>query len=120
MPILKFFYNENGVILSGLRMEDITDDKRASMLDRKSFLKQEYKIDKNIYLILNDLAFKIAKLFDESKTPLNAILLREDGNYIIVVPSRSYVFWQGKSVDPVEYKVLQDEFSIVKLLKAIA
>jgi hypothetical protein len=116
MPILKFYTKEGDIILENLRIEDITSDKRTCLLNKKSFLKDEYKIDKNTYLALNDLFFKMSKIFNKSQTPINAMLLKEDSNRIIIVPSRSYVFWNGKSVDPVEYKLIQNESDIVKML----
>ena len=120
MPILKFNATEQGIILEGFRMEDITTDRRTFLLNKKAFISNEYKIDSNVYLVLNDMFFKMAKIFDKSKIPINAMLIRDGTNYIIIVPSRSYVFWKGKSVEPVEYKILQNESDIIKLLKVSA
>lgn len=119
MPILKFSVINNRIILDGCCIKDITEDKRTSMLDKKSFLKDEFKIDNNVYLALNDMFFKMAKIFDKSKTEINAMLIREENNHIIIVPSRSYVFWKGKSVEPTEYKITHSEMDIVKLLQII-
>jgi len=116
MPILKFSVNDSGIVLDGLRVEDITNDKRTGMLNKKSFLRDEYKIDSNVYLALNDMFFKMANIFNKSSTPISAMTIRDENNYIIIVPSRSYVFWKGKSVEPAEYKILQNEFDIMKLL----
>lgn len=120
MPVLKFSVKNNEIILDGFRLEDITHDKRTSMLDKKSFLKDEYKIDCNVYLALNDIFFKMSKFFNKSKTPINAMLIKEDDNYIIIVPSRSYIFWKGKSVEPIEYKIFQNEIDIMQLLRVSA
>lgn len=119
MPILKFSVNTDGIILDGFRLEDITHDKRTSMLNKKSFLKDEYKIDCNVYLALNDVFFKISKFFNKSKTPIDAMMIKEEENYIIIVPSRSYVFWKGKSVEPIEYKILQNEMDILRILQTV-
>jgi hypothetical protein len=120
MPILKFSITENRITLDGFRMEDITHDKRTSMINKRGFLKEEYKIDDNVYLALNDMFFKMAKFFDKSETTINAMMIKEENNYIIIVPSRSYVFWKGRSVEPAEYKIMQSEVDIMKLLKAVA
>jgi len=117
MPILKFSVNEDKIILDGFRMEDITNDKRTTMLNKKSFLKDEYKIDSNVYLALNDMFFKLSKFFDKSNTPISAMMIKEEDKHIIIVPSRSYVFWKGKSVEPVEYKILHNEIDIMKILR---
>ena len=119
MPILKFNLTDQGINLEGFCIEDITADKRTFLLNKKAFISNEYKIDTNVYLVLNDMFFKMAKFFDKSKT-INAMLIREESNYIIIVPSRSYVFWKGRSVEPVEYKILQNEADIINLLKVSA
>jgi hypothetical protein len=120
MPILKFSTNENGIILDGFRIEDITHDKRTSMLNKQEFIRDEYKIDKNVYLALNDIFFKMAKIFNPTAGSINAMTIKEGNDHIIIVPSRSYVFWNGRSVEPVEYKILQKETDIMKLLNVFA
>jgi len=120
MPILKFSENEDGIFLDTFRLEDISQDNRTKMLSIESFIREEYKIDNKVYLVLNDMFFKMSKFFDKSKTPISAMLIKHEGNSIIIVPSRSYVFWKGKSVDPVEYKIRHSEFDIMKLLKVMA
>lgn len=116
MPILKFSVGVDSILLDGFHIEDITSDKRTSLLNKKSFIRDEYRIDSNVYIALNDMFFKMAKIFNKG-IHINAMLIRDEENYIIIVPSRSYVFWKGKSVDPVEYKIFQNEIDIVKLLK---
>ena len=118
MPILKFTTNDGKIVLdsSVSILEDITHDKRTSMIDKKSFMKDKYKIDQGVYLALNDMFFKMAKIFNKNK-PIGAMLIADEGNHIIIVPSRSYVFWQGRSVDPIEYNILHGEMDIMKLLK---
>jgi hypothetical protein len=37
------------------------------------------------------------------------MLIREDDARIIIVPNRSYVFWNGRSVEPEKYHVMQTE-----------
>jgi len=114
MPILKLWFRDDKIVLDKLNIEDITSDPRTNLLDKKSFIKDEFKIDKNIYLAQNDLAFKLSKFF--VKTDVHAILFKEDENHIIIVPSKSYVFWNGRSVDANEYSILPGEINIQKIL----
>jgi hypothetical protein len=117
MPILKFTFDNSKISLEKFRMEDITEDKRTQMLDKKSFLKKEYHIEHNVYMVVNDMFFKMSKFFNKTSTDIDAMLIKDEKNYIIIVPSRSYVFWNGRSVEPSEYKILDSEINIMKLLK---
>ena len=116
MPILKFSFSDDNVSLEKFRLEDITGDKRTGMLDKKSFLKREYNIAENVYMVVNDMFFKMSKIFNKTSTDIDSMLIRDGENYIIIVPSRSYVFWNGKSVEPMDYKILDSEINIMKLL----
>jgi hypothetical protein len=117
MPILKFTFDNSKISLEKIRMEDISEDKRTQLLDKKSFLKKEYHIEHNVYMVVNDMFFKMSKFFNKTTTAIDAMLIRDEKDYIIIVPSRSYVFWNGRSVEPTEYKILDSEINIMKLLK---
>ncbi len=119
MPILQFTYSNNTVNLSKGRMEDITNDTRTSLIDKDSFYQKQYQIDENIYIALNDLFFKLSKLFNKNKPEINAMLIRDNDKNIIIVPSRSYIFWNGCSVDPAPYKVLNVVDKICSLNQTI-
>ena len=119
MPILKFSVQEDVVTLDKFRLVDITDDRRTRLLNKENFLRDEYKIDKDVYLILNDIFFKVSRLLDNSKTPINAMLIRERDKFIVIVPSRSYVFWNGKSVEATECNICGD-LDITKILEIVA
>lgn len=107
MPILKFRKKESNVILEKLRMEDITDDKRTLLLDKSAFICSKYRIDEGVYIAKNDLFFKMANLLNKSRKLIDAILIRENNTYIIIVPCKSYVFWNGRSVEPENYHITQ-------------
>lgn len=117
MPILKFtITDKDEIVLEKFRIEDISNDSRTHLLDKKTFLKPEYKIDENIYLVLNDMFFKMSKFFNKSNIPIDAMLIKYENKSIIIVPSRSYIFWKGRSVEPLEYKIIDNEINIMKLL----
>jgi hypothetical protein len=107
MPILKFRKNGRKVALEKLRMEDITEDKRTAFLDRGAFMSARYRVDNDVYIAKNDLFFKMAKMLNASRTRIDAMLIRDDSGSIIIVPNKSYVFWNGRSVEPEKYTVLQ-------------
>jgi len=108
MTILKFRKNGNGIALDKLRMEDITEDKRTALLDRSGFICPKFRIDEGVYIAKNDLFFKMARLLDTSKKLIDAMLIREKNAHIVIVPSKSYVFWNGRSVEPEMYHILQN------------
>jgi hypothetical protein len=119
MPILKFWKKEENIVLDKLRMEDITEDQRTSLVNKSSFMNHKYRIDDNVYMALNDMFFKMSKLFNRTQIPINAMLIRNNNAKIIIVPSRSYVFWNGKSVEPEKYNILQTEQSIQEKLQTV-
>lgn len=117
MPILKFWFRDNQISLEKLRLVDITEDKRTSFIDKSALSAEEFKIAENVYIAVNDLFFKFSKFFDKSTTPISAMLLRDENRNILIIPSRSYVFWDGKSVEPNEYKIIQNEGILRQLLR---
>lgn len=119
MPILKFSRTSE-ITLENLRMEDITRDKRTSMLDKTVFINGKYKIDENVYMATNDVFFKMAKIFNRTKIPINAFLIREGVSSIIIVSSKSYVFWNGRCVQPEPYTILRSEESITRMVTSTA
>lgn len=116
MPILKFWKRDGNIVLDKLRLEDISSDKRTELINKKSFLQDRFKIDEGVYMALNDMFFKMSKIFNKSLTPISAMLITDSNIKIIIVPSRSYVFWNGKSVEPAEYSILQSETEVEKQL----
>lgn len=116
MTIFKFWKKNNSVVLDNLIIEDITEDKRSIFIPKSSFLDDIYKIDDLIYMCTNDMFFKLGKMF--SKNTYDCILFTTEGKSVYVFPSRSYVFWNGKSVTPKQYVISKNNSisSISKLL----
>ena len=115
MPILKFEIKDSDVHLQNLRIVDITEDPRTKLLNKSTFYKDMYKAEDNIYIFENDLFFKFSKFFNKDKE-INAMCLKDLNNIILIVPSRSYVFVNGKSVDVSKYEINMSEVNIGKLL----
>ena len=97
MPILKFGRSYDAIVLEKLLMVDITKDQRTSLLNRSDFICQKYKIDTNVYIAKNDLFFKMAKILNTSRIRIDAMIIHEGKDNIVIVPTRSYVFWNGRS-----------------------
>lgn len=116
MPILKFLISLPEISLENLRLQDISNDTRTKLLDKTNFYKDEYKVDKNIYIFQNDVFFKFSKFFTKGEKDISAMFLRDNENIILIVPSRSYVFINGKSIDVEKYDINISEINISKLL----
>lgn len=116
MPVLKFWIKENVITLEKYRMEDITKDSRTKYLDVEKFAIEKYKIAENIYMIINDLFFTMAKIFN-SGPEIHSMILHKDNIKLIFIPSKSYVFWDGKSIEPQKYEFSAGEMRQVKLDK---
>jgi hypothetical protein len=118
MPILKLSLFQNGIASPGFNIVNISKDNRLSLLNKNSFVDEKYKIDSGVYLVHNDLFFKMAKMIDKNSQSISGMYFEYNGNYIIIVPSKSYVFWQGRSVRANEYNIgnVLDCGSIMKLL----
>ena len=107
MPILKFRKKSGEVLLEKLRIEDITEDKRTAFLDRAAFMSDRYKIAEGVYIAKNDLFFKMAKMLNTTRTRIDAMMIKDNASRILIVPCKSYVFWNGRSVEPERYTVME-------------
>lgn len=117
MPILKFWEKDDNIILDNFIIEDISNDKRTSLIDKNSFLRKEFKIKDNIYIAINDSFFKLARIFKTKKYDINAILIRNEKDKIIIIPSKNYIFFNGKSIEPEEYILSYTDIDIQKIFK---
>lgn len=114
MPVLKFWKKEE-IVLDTYRMENITKDDRTSKLNMASFMLDKYIIDKDVFMVINDFFFSMAKILNKGPE-IHAMLIEKDGKNIIVIPSKSYVFWNGKSIEPLKYELKQEEMRNAKLV----
>ena len=114
MPILKF-WTKKGLVLDNLILEDITEFAQVVISTIVPILddvmnKPDYQLDKTTYIVENDLAFKLLNVFKGGKR--DALLYTKEDKRIVVVPSGSYIFWNGKSVDPMKYEFNKTEAQI--------
>lgn len=110
MSLLKFWLKNDKVYLDKYNLENITKDDRTKSLKKETFFLDKYKIDENIYMVINDFFFVMAKFLDKTKE-IHAMILCDDisDKKIIIVPSKSYIYWNGYSIDPIKYEIDQKE-----------
>jgi hypothetical protein len=104
MPILKFWIKEGVVNLDNFRMENISKDPRTLLLKKDSFMDPVYKVEENVYMVINDLFFSMAKIMNKGPE-IHAMLLEVENKKIIIISSNNYVFWNGKSIEPKHYEI---------------
>lgn len=116
MPILKFWKKGDDVILDNFRLEDISTDTRCKYIDKTIFTSQKYKVDSNTYMVSNDVFFKLSKFLNKTTVPINSMLLKDKNINIIFVPKKSYVFFDGKSINPKEWEISHNIGDLLKIL----
>lgn len=104
MPILKFWIKEGVINLDNFRMENISKDPRTLLLKKDSFMDPVYKVEENVYMVINDLFFSMAKIMNKGPE-IHAMLLEVENKKIIIISSNNYVFWNGKSIEPKHYEI---------------
>jgi hypothetical protein len=118
MPVLKFDFKDGEISLEKYRLVDISNDTKTKMIDKQSFYKDNFKIHDNVFMVINDMFFQVSKIFDKSLEQISCMMLRDEDKYILIIPSRSYVFWNKRSVEPNEYKLNYSFGNIMKLLNS--
>jgi len=104
MVILKF-WNEGEIRLDDYVLVNITEDKRTSLLNKNSFLEDKYRIDKDVYMVKNDLFFTMSKIL-APKEKIDSMILYHSNSSILIIPTKSHAFWNGKPVEPEKYKII--------------
>ena len=107
--IFKFHYDDKSSIvkLENLTIEDITNDKRSIFIPKKSFIDKKYKIDNDIYMVINDSFYTLGRKL--SKKNFDCILIRHKNVKIFIIPSKSYVFWNNQSIEPIHYDIISSK-----------
>ena len=118
--VFKFYYDNmsSTIKLDNLIIEDITNDKRCIFIPKKSFIDKKYKIDNNVYMIVNDSFYTLGRKL--SKKKFDCILIRDKNINIFIIPSKSYVFWNNKSIEPLPYDIISptDHESLINKLNS--
>lgn len=103
--ILKFGSKDGTVVLNSDKAEmiDITNDLRTKLLNKNDFLKHEYKADDNVYFVQQPFFIRMAQM--KNRPSIEALYINYKDNHIIIVNKKSYVFYNGKSIDPGSYDI---------------
>ena len=116
--IFKFYYDHTTSIvkLENLTIEDITNDKRSIFIPKKSFIDKRFKIDNDVYMVVNDSFYTLGRKL--SKKKFDCILIRDKNINIFILPSKSYVFWNNKSIEPSSFDIIssKDHESLINKL----
>ncbi len=111
MPILKF-WNKSGKISltdSGIdkigEFVNITHNPNAKLMPKDSFLSSSYRIaNTNVFITKSDLILNLA-IKNHPHPHIAALYCEYKNCHIIIVPKKSYCFYEGNSVEPTEFSV---------------
>lgn len=103
MPILKLKLVDGRVLLEKGELVDITHDKRTKMLPKDSFVKNEFKVADKVYIAENSLI--MGKAIKENPS-ITALYCAHNDYHIVIVAPRSYVFFDGRSVEVGKFSLL--------------
>jgi hypothetical protein len=115
MPILKFWTKDDTIVLDNFRLEDITNDPRTKNLRKETFMLDKYKIFGEVYMVINDFFFSMAKLLNKGPE-IHAMMVKVNDKFIVIIPSKSYVFLNGHSVEPLKYEIDSEDIKKSKLV----
>lgn len=103
MPLLKFSMKGQTISLEKGELVEITHDKRSDRLPKNSFLREEFKVAERVYIAENSLI--MSKAVKERPTA-TALYCYHNECHIIIVAPRSYVFFDGRSVEIAKFSLL--------------
>ena len=115
MPTLRFMYNGK-LTLENFILKDATGDSRLSLLKLEDFIIPKFQIQENIFIIINDSAFNLAKFFDSQAKNYSAIMANYDNKILIVIPSGNEVFWNNKPIEPNTYESCKSDSELTNIL----
>jgi hypothetical protein len=115
MKLLKIWraLKSNGIVINDskrkLRVVDITEDPRGKLLPKDDFLNKTFQVEKNVHIVRNAFIIRIASWQARryGRDPnIGGLYFKYKGKEVIIIPSKGYVFFNGKSIEPNRYKVL--------------
>jgi len=103
MPVLQLWKKEGVVTLFKGHLKEITDDPRTKMMPKDTFLSAKYKVEDGVFITHSSLIMNLATKDDKE---ISALYCKHKGCHIIIVPPKSYVFYNGKSFEPESYNII--------------
>lgn len=116
MPVLQIWKKKGEVTMLKGYLKPIDDDPRTRLMPKNAFIDNQYLIGKNVYMTKSDIIIKMAR--DDDAT-VDALYCTHDGKDIVIMPKKSYVFFNGRSVEPKEFSV-RSVISSLGFVKKIA
>ena len=110
--LLKFSLNEDSVIqLEKGELVDITNHARTSLMPKELFVDKKYKLKiGEIYMCKSDIILNIAKK-SHNHPYISALYCIYNNKHIIIIANNSYVFFNGLSVEPLEFTIMDNYYN---------
>lgn len=77
---------------------DITDDPRTKLIPLGLMIRPQYRIAPGIFMVRNGLMLRMARI--RGNREIQALYIRKGDSQVIVIDEKSYVFWEGRSIEP--------------------
>ena len=110
MPILKFWNKDGQIILSDENklgeFVNITNHPNTKIMPKDSFLSSSYNINNNVFITRSDFIINLA-IKKHPHPNIAALYCSYRDCHIIIVPKKSYCFYNGVSIEPKEFSILQ-------------
>jgi hypothetical protein len=102
MPVLQFSKSDTEVILKKGVLKNITLEPRTKIMPKDTFLCKKYQIDTDVFITQSALIMRLAT---KEEKDIDALYCKHKGCHIIIVPPKTYLFYNDKSVEPVNYTI---------------
>jgi|UniRef100_A0A6C0CY93 hypothetical protein len=104
--LLKFSLNDSSILLEKGELVDITNHTKTALMPKHLFIDKKYKIkSSDVYMCKSDIILTIAKK-SHSHPYISSLYCKYDNKHILIMANNSYVFFNGLSVEPVEFSML--------------
>jgi len=99
-------------------MLDITRDFRTRLLPKGNFITDRYKVDSDVFFVRKPFFITMAK--KNKKPNAEALYLFYKNRHVIIVGSGSYIFYEGRSIEPDDYDLQIDDAQAEAMVPAVA
>ena len=103
MHIIQLWKQMDGISITEGVLKEITHDHRTKLMPKKMFINDRYKIDNDVFITYSSMIMQIANKVDNN---IDALYYKHDKYHIVIVPSKSYIFYNGKPIEPNEFRLV--------------
>lgn len=105
VKILRILRNKScGDNVKCVGLVNITDDPRTSLIPKDAMIQPKFKVDDQAYIVKNDLMLKLAR--KRGSQDIDALYFKHKDNDVVIIGNKTYVFWNGRSVEPESFSLL--------------